>query len=75
MSKTSVDERSETTDLLSELKAVDSVLRELRSDYEGGAITKSSYNRISARYQERRSRIEERLRIAGVRDDRKAQKE
>jgi hypothetical protein len=74
-SKTSADKGSETTDLLSELKAVDSVLRELRSDYEGGAITKSSYNRISARYQERRSRIEERLRIAGVRDDRKAQEE
>jgi hypothetical protein len=75
MSKTSVDERSETTDLLSELKAVDSVLRELRSDYEGGAMTEDSYERISARYHERRSRIEEQLRIAGVRDDREAQEE
>ena len=75
VSKTSVDERSETTDLLSELKAVNSVLWELRSDYEGGAITEGSYKKISARYQERRSRIEERLRIAGVRDDRKAREE
>jgi F0F1-type ATP synthase membrane subunit b/b' len=75
INKTSVDERSETMDLLSELKAVDSVLRELRSDYEGGAITEDSYKRISARYHERRSRIEEQLRIAGVRDDREAQEE
>ncbi len=75
VSKTTVDERSETADLLSELKAVDSVLRELRSDYEKGAITKGSYNRISARYQERRSHIEEKLRITGVRDDQKAREE
>jgi hypothetical protein len=75
VSKTSVDKRSETADLISELKAVNSVLWELRSDYEGGAITEGSYKKISARYQERRSRIEERLRIAGVRDDRKAQEE
>jgi hypothetical protein len=75
ISKTSVDERSETTDLLSELKAVDSILRELRSDFEGGAITEDSYERISARYHERRSSIEEQLRIAGVRDDREAQEE
>jgi hypothetical protein len=74
-SKASVDEKSELKDLRSELKAVNSVLWELRSDYEGGAITEGSYKRISARYQERRSRIEERLRKAGVRDDQKARKE
>ena len=75
VSKTSADEGSETTDLLSELRAVDSVLRELRSDYEKGVITEGSYKRISARYQERRSRIQERLRKAGARDDRKAREE
>nr|NIN52498.1 hypothetical protein [Nitrososphaeria archaeon]NIQ33049.1 hypothetical protein [Nitrososphaeria archaeon] len=58
--KTSADERSELEDLRSELKAVNSVLWELRSDYENGAITEGSYKRISARYQERKSRIEER---------------
>jgi hypothetical protein len=70
-----VEEISETTDLLSELNEVDSILLDLRLEYEREAITEASYKRISARYQERRSSIEEKLRIASERDSQKTQEE
>ena len=69
------DERRETTDPRAELKAINSVLWELRSDLDSGAITEDTYNRISAKYQERKSRIEERLRNADATDDEKAEEE
>jgi hypothetical protein len=70
-----VNERNETTELLTELKTVDSILLDLRLEYEREAITEDSYKKISERYQERRNQIEERLRIAEERDSRKAQEE